>query len=85
MVVGVLPRNTTRIGIRKMNEYKKLVSELSVLEKKIENIQKKYKKFSGLLKNEKDARNYMKLISRAFFIQGMLHVVSDDNKPSYIG
>jgi predicted nucleic acid-binding Zn-ribbon protein len=68
-----------------MNEYKKLVSELSVLEKKIENIQKKYKKFSGLLKNEKDARNYMKLISRAFFIQGMLHVVSDDNKPSYIG
>lgn len=63
--------------------------ELDKFEKKLNSIQKKYKKMSDMLKDKEQTKEYMVLLSKAFYIQGRLSVLengySHERDTSYIG
>jgi hypothetical protein len=66
-----------------------LKKELVKFEDKLHTIQKRYKKMEDMLKSKKTSKEYMVLLSKAFYIQGKLSVLDNgfEHKPdiSYIG
>ncbi len=72
-----------------MNEISFLKEEMVKLENRIQKIQKQHKKFEDMLKNKKHSKEFVELLSKAFYIQGKLSVLDEgfEHKPdlSYIG
>lgn len=66
-----------------------LKDELARFEGKLNSMQKKYKKMSDMLKDKDKTKEYMVLLSKAFYIQGRLSVLENGYKHepdiSYIG